>query len=276
MKKAALFWSGTLLLACLTLAHLSAAQAVANKQSVLSQARQSYYNLRTEGLTSFQCSVIPNWELLLQKERAENPEGVDEAIKTLSQLQFTVRMAPDNSVKLTHNELTGQTDQMMAALKQIYGGMEQMASGFFDTWKLFLLNAPFPEVSSQYQLEAAGPQYRLSYREDLADVVTTMGRDFAITSLKVTTPEFDSSIQPTFSKTPQGFLLNAYEATYNSQKAEEATELKVSMDYQDVQGVKMLQKLNLSGSYGGNPFAVELAFSNCQVTKKESTLAPGK
>ncbi len=256
-----------LLVGCVVSASLCFAQTVANKQSVLSQARQSYYNLRTEGLSTFACSITPNWELLLQKEREQNPEGVQTAINTLNQLHFNLSLGPDNAVKLTHNELTGQSPQMMDALKQIYGGMEQMASGFFDTWKLFMLSPPFPEVNSQYQLEAAGGQYRLSYREELADVVTTMGRDFAISNMKVTTPEFDSSIQPSFSTSPRGWLLTAYDATYNSQKPGDATQLKVSMKYQDVEGLKMPQKLNLSGTYGGNPFAVELTFSDCQVTK---------
>lgn len=268
MKRSLRFGLSSFLLAALVLPFLSSAQTVANKQSILSQARQSYYNLRTEGLDGFQCAVTPNWELLLQKERQQNPEGVDAAVKTLNQLQFSVSLGADNSVKLTHNELTGQSEQMMTALKQIYGGMEQMSSGFFDTWKLFLLNPPFPEVSSQYQLEAAGSLYRLSYREDLADVVTTMGRDFAISNLKVTTPEFDSSIQPSFTKTPKGFLLSDYDASYQSQKPDETTQLKVHMAYQEVQGLQMLQKLNLTGTYGGAPFAVELSFSDCKVTKK--------
>jgi hypothetical protein len=263
--KRAIFRLCFLLLVC----SIAFPQAIANKQSVLSQARQSYYNLRSEGLQSFTCSVSPNWGLLLEKERGQNSEAADAALRTLDQLHFTINLAADSSVKLTHNELAGQSTEMIAALKQIYGGMEQMASGFFDSWKLFMVNPPFPDVNSQYQLEAAGQQYRLTYREDLADVVTTMGRDFAINNLKITTPEFDSSIQPTFSKTPQGFLLSAYQASYKSQKAEETTDLKVSMDYQDVQGLKMPQKLNLTGAYGGSPFAMELTFSDCSVAKKQ-------
>jgi hypothetical protein len=255
-------------LGCAAVSSLVWAQAVANKQSVLSQARQSYYNLRTEGLVSFQCSLTPNWELLLQREVKDDPNSAEAAIKTLSQLHFTANLAADDSVKLTHNDLTGQSQQMMDALRQIYGGMEQMTSGFFDTWKLFMLNPPFPAVNSEYQLQAVGAQYQLSYREDLADVVTTMSRDFAISSLKVTTPDFDSSIQPSFTKTPKGFLFSAYEASYQSKKPEEATQLKVAIGYQEVNGLQMLQKLNLSGSYGGNPFAVELTFSDCQVNKK--------
>ncbi len=247
---------------------LSWAQDLGNKQAILSQARQSYYNLRNEGLASFQCSVTPNWENLLQNERKQNPEGADAAIKTLSQLRFVTSLAADNSVKLTHNELSGQNKEMMDALRQIYEGMEQMASGFFDTWKLFMVGPPFPEVNSQYQLEEVGPQYRLTYKEDNADVVTTMDHNFSIANLKVTSPQFDSSIQPTFTRTTKGLVLRGYNASYQSQKPEEATQLKVLIDYQEVGGFQMLQKLNLSGTYGGAPFSVELAFSDCQVKTK--------
>ena len=247
--------------------HLSG-QVIANKQAILSHARQSYYNLHNEGLAAFQCSVTPNWEKVLQNERKQNPAGADTAIKTLNQLHFTAGLAADNSVKLTHNDLTGQSQQMMEALRQIYEGMEQMTSGFFDTWKLFMLDSPFPEVKSEYQLEALGPQFRLTYKEGTADVATTMGRDFSITNLRVTTTDYDSSIQPLFIRTPKGLVLHAYEGSYQSQKPEEVTHLKVLIDYQEVQGFQMLEKLNLIGTYGGNAFALELLFSDCHVSKR--------
>ena len=267
-KLAALKLCLSLLLCGCAFSTLSSGQVVANKQQMLSQARGAYYNLRHEGLKSFECSVTPNWDLLLQNERKEDPKAADAAIQVLNQLEFTLNLGSDDSVKLTHNELTGQNEQMMAALKQIYGGMEQMASGFFDTWKLFMLRPPFPEVSGDYQLQARSPQYVLTYREDTTDVVTTMGRDFAISNMKITTPEFDSTIQPSFTRSPKGFLLSGYEADYASQKPEETTHLKVLMDYQPVDGFQMLHKLNLSGTYGGAAFAVELTFSGCKVTKK--------
>ena len=270
MKKPAIpaLWI-SLVVSFLVLPVFSSAQAIANRQAVLSQARRSYYNLRDEGLKSFQCGIKPNWEVLLEKERAQDPDSAASAIETLSRLQFTVDLSPDGTVKLTHNELTGQSEQMMAALKQIYGGMEQITSGFFDTWKLFMISSPFPEISSEYQLQAKGPQYLLTYRDGTADIVTTMARDFSISSLKVTAAESDSSVQPSFTKTAKGFLFTGYEASYQSQKPEESTHLKVQVEYQPVDGFQLVRKLNLSGSYGGAPFAVELAFSDCQVTKKQ-------
>ena len=101
-----------------------------------------------------------------------------------------------------------------------------------------------------------------------ADVTITMTKDFAITDLNVASPEFVSSIRPRFAKLPDGWLLNAYEASYRSAKPEEATELKVAVNYGAVNGLQTIQKLALGGTYGGSAFNVELAFADCNVTKR--------
>lgn len=251
------------------LAFSVAAQAPADRHATLTQARQAYYSLHNEGLASFTCSITPDWNMVLADARKQNPSGADAAIKILNQLHFTVTMGTDGTASVTHNELSGMTDEMNAALKQIYGGMEQMTTGFYDTWKLFVMDPPFPAVDSDYQIDPSGSGYRLSYTENQATkVVTSMDADFSISSMKVTNSAFDSTIQPRFIATPHGLLMTAYDASYNSQKPEEATILKVFIDYQDVQGVKLVKNLNLTGSYGGTPFAVNLALSDCQATRK--------
>src|SRR5215472_1123141 len=169
------------LLCSFSLPTLSSAQNVGNKQQIISQARQAYYNLRSEGLDGFQCSVTPNWEALLADQRKSDPKAADAAIETLSKLHFNAKLGADGKVKLTHNDIPGASKEMMDALRQIYTGMEQMASGFFDTWSQFMLHRPFPEVESEYQLQVQGPQYLLTYKDGaVTDVATTMSRDFAI------------------------------------------------------------------------------------------------
>ena len=107
------------------------------------------------------------------------------------------------------------------------------------------------------------------YKEGTADVVTVMDKDFVINSLTVTAPTFTSTIQPKFNKTPKGLLLTAYNATYGSGKPEETTLLNVQIGYQEVNGLQMIQRMDLLGSYGGTPFAVQVAMSGYQVTKKK-------
>jgi hypothetical protein len=246
----------------------SSPKPVINRKAVLGAATRSYYNLRNQGLVSFQCEITPDWNLLLQDQRKQNPAAADSAIGILNQLHFIVNLAADDSVKITHNELTGQNPQIMSALAQIYDGMEQMTSGFFDNWKLFMVNTPFPAVDSDYQLEDLGQRYRLTYKESGSDVTTSMGHDYQITNLQVTAKDYDSAIQPTFSNDGSGYILSSYDATYTSQNAAEKTVLTVNMDYQQVRGLQLTRTLSLSGTYGGTPFAVKLTFSNYQVTKK--------
>jgi hypothetical protein len=253
------------------LALLFATAAVAQSpddRQTLNQARQAYYNLRTQGVSTFQCDVVPDWNLLLQDQRQSNPAAADTAIKVLNQLRFVVSVGADDKVTLTHNELTGQSQEMNTALTQIYGGMEQMTSGFFDTWKLFMVNRPFPETQSQFQLQPLGALYSLHYVENSSDVVTTMSKDFAINQLTVTTSAFHSSIHPIFTKSVNGYLLSGYDADYDSGKPEELTRLNVLVDYQSVNGIEMLQKLDLKGAYGGAKFDVALGFQGCQIVKK--------
>jgi hypothetical protein len=256
-----------LVLAVLLLATVAVAQSADDRQ-ILTQATQAYYSLRAQGVSTFQCELTPDWNLLLQDQRQQNPAAADTAIKILSQLHFVVNFKADGSVTITHNELTGQSQEMNNALTQIYGGMEQMTSGFFDTWKLFMVNTPFPEAQSQYHLETVGALYSLHYKENLSDVYTTMSKDFAISQLSVTTAEFRSHISPKFTKSVNGFVLSGYDADYDSAKPEESTRLSVALGYQLLNGIEMLQKLELKGTYGGTPFAVQLSFQGCQVTKK--------
>jgi len=91
--------------------------------------------------------------------------------------------------------------------------------------------------------------------------------------LKVTTPEFDSVIHPEFTRTPKGLVLRAYTATYETKNPGEATRLNVLIGYQETDGIQMLRRLELSGSYGGANFAIDLAFSDCQVTRKPAITA---
>jgi hypothetical protein len=243
------------------------AQPVANPKQVITKARASYYSLADQGMAGFQCAVTPDWEKLLEGQRKQNPAAADEAIKTLNRLHFVFNV-DKGQVKITHNEVSGVSKEMSDALAQVYGGMEQMAMGFFDTWKLFMINGPLPAADSKYQLQSGGQVYLLNYVDGTADVATTMRRDFAISNLQVTTKEYDSAIQPSFTASPKGFVLNSYTASYKSQDPKETTQLVIFIDYQEVDRLQILKKLTLTGTYGGVPFAVDLAFSGCSVTRK--------
>jgi hypothetical protein len=256
------------LICCLLVAPSVSAQTAAAKKETVRQARQAYYNLRNEGLVEFQCSSWPNWEAMIADLRKTNPAAADEGLKTLNQIRFSVSLGPDGAVAVTHNDVPAGNDEMVKSLNQIYSGMEQTLTGFYQTASIFLLMPPFPEVDSEYQLEEQETQYRLLYKEGAADVVITMSKDLAITSLRIKTAEFDSTIETRFTKTAKGFLLARYVGDYQSKSSAESTHLNVRIDYLEASGLQLPQKVNLTGTYGGNPVAGEVSFSDYKVKKR--------
>jgi hypothetical protein len=249
---------------CVALFVLAAlpAQAV-DKDVVIRQARAAYYSLNAEGMQQFQCSITPNWEALLGDLRKTDSARADRAVQKLKELQFSATVPSQGAVKVKHNEISADNKQMADGLTQVYNGMEQMIVGFFQTWSVFVLSPGLPEVGSSFQLEEIPSGYRISYKDGAADVVTQLNKDFSISSTAVSSKEFESTVQPLFIQTAKGLLLSGYQAIYNGASAADKTELQVKVDYQQTDGLQLPKTLDLQGSYGGNPFKVEVAFTGC-------------
>jgi hypothetical protein len=247
-----------------------AAQAAdkSDKKQVIQRARASYYSLKANGLVEFQCNLAPDWSAVLQEQLKTDPTAANRAIQILGQLRFTVTVGTSGQAKITHTTITPTNAEMAKGLDQIYGGMEQMVSGFFDTWSPFMVTSPFPEADSVYQLDEQPNQWSLSYKEGPADVATSMTKDLAISALKVTTADFNSTLRPQFSPNSKGFLLAGYQAEYYGKSPAETTKLNVRIGYQEVSGLQLPRTLGLDGSYGGSPFQIAVTFSACKAATR--------
>ncbi len=112
---------------------VGATAGAADKKEVMQKAHSASYSLKSNGLVDVQCNLSPDWEALLSDTRKKDPANADRAIGTLRQLQFTVSLGTSGSAKVTHTTVTPTNEEMAKGLDQIYGGMEQMVSGFFET-----------------------------------------------------------------------------------------------------------------------------------------------
>jgi hypothetical protein len=242
------------------------APTAADKE-IVKEARLSYYSLKDQGLAKFECTIVPNWHLLLTEQKLD-AATVDRAVVLLNKIHFSVSLEAGGEARVTHNEVSAENAEVAKGLSQIYSGMEQMTTGFFQTWSAFSISPALPEIDGDYQLDKTAPEYRLSYKDGTADIVTLLNRDLAISSLKTTTSEFDSTITPQFKKTAKGLLMIGYQATYKGKSAADATELQIAIDYQAVDQLQLPQKLDLKGTYGGSAFHVEVTFSGCHATRR--------
>ncbi|HEX7286783.1 MAG TPA: hypothetical protein VF532_11420 [Candidatus Angelobacter sp.] len=218
-------------------------------------------------MKQFTCSMNPNWTALLKTQGVNDPKVLDPAAAKLSQLHFKVDVNGDGNAKISHNEIPAENDQVAEGLKQIYGGMEQMTTGFFQTWSVFVINPPLPDPDTPIELETTPNQYRIKYLEGATRVGVDMGKDYSVTSVHASTADFDSVIRPRFTASGKGLLMNGYDASYQGTGGKDKTELQVALEYQDVSGMKVPRKLELKGSYNGASFAVEVVFDGCTASK---------
>lgn len=250
------------------LAGAASAYGQVDRKEIVRQAHSSYYSLKSRGLAIFQCDLTPNWAAVLEDLHKTDPQAADRAVAKLSQLRFTVSMSTSGPAKVTHTTVAAENAKMAEGLDQVYTGMEQMITGFFDTWSPFMITSPFPDADSAYELADRSDGWILSYKDGASNVETTMGKDLLIRELKVNAPQFSSSLRPQFARSPQGFMLSGYDADYRGQSLGDNTRAQVGIAYQMVNGFQLPQKLNVSGTYRETSFKVEVVFSACQVTRQ--------
>lgn len=241
-------------------------------REIIRKARAAYYNLKSRGLAGFEANVQPNWKLVLKDQYAANAPGADAAVKILNGIKFTASLDSAGALKVTHEAtIAAPNEKAAAGLTQVFGGMEQALTGFFDTWSPFMLFSPFPESNGSFRLQDVDGQYRIFYKEDGVDIVTAMTKDFYISETKTSTAEFTSSLKPKFKKIPQGLILVGYDADYEGTGGTDVTKLSVIVEYQEIDGLQLLTKLNLAGSFQATPgdpksaFEVELVFNQYKV-----------
>jgi hypothetical protein len=238
----------------------------ATRKQIVEQGRKSYYSLRDLGLDEFQSAIRPNWEKVLRDQNVTDAAQLQAALKLLNGLHFTMVLDKDGKVTVNHQTDTKPpNDQVRQGFEDIYRGIDQAVSGFFATWSLFMLNPPFPEVESAYQLEDLGSQYRLSYKEGSSDIVTLMNKDLVISEIKVTSADFVSIVKPQIIKGAEGFLLTGYVGDYTPTSGSGVVHLAVTIDNARVNGLQLPANLIADTTLDKTPTHMELAFSGYQV-----------
>ena len=144
------------------------------RKEVMRQARESYGGLKGQGLTEFQFDVVPDWNTFYQVQ--EQGLGQDELLPALKQVHFHVVVGPDGASNISHQSDVAPANEGLATrMRQSISGMEQVITGFLQTWSGYAMGPPMPAVDSEYQIEDLGKTYRFTYKDGPGDVVLTLG-----------------------------------------------------------------------------------------------------
>jgi hypothetical protein len=237
------------------------------KEQIVSQANARYYSLTGKGGEMFQCHLTPDWHEIISGQLNIAPDVEARVIGVLNQIQFTLALAADGKMSLSHTDAQADNPEQANGLQQIYGGMEQMVSGFFGTWQMLMVTTPFPKQGSDYTLTAEPDAYSIDYRDSDVHTVLKMDKAYVISSVDMVTSAYKSRLEPQFSASPSGLVLTGYHATYDSGAEAEATDLTVHINNQSIGNAVLPGDMHLEGSYGGHAFAVTVRFSDCQVAR---------
>jgi hypothetical protein len=224
-------------------------------RDVLSQARGAYYSLGRKEFKGFTATIEPNWEVILAQ--TATPAN----LKIFRDVRFSMVVDASGAVTVSHEVgPNAAKPELQPIVNQIHHDIQRLVTSFFNTWRIFVVSSPFPETGNQTQLKSSSKQYHVSYQTQSGEVTITMNSDFLIKEWNLSGPTVRRTVKPQFQKTVDGFLLTGYQTLFEPVGNGIKTTMDVDIEYQDVNGIKVPQKVRLNGIYGSEPVEAELAF----------------
>ncbi|HKS08152.1 MAG TPA: hypothetical protein VJS13_01310 [Pyrinomonadaceae bacterium] len=230
-------------------------QTASTQHDVISRASVEYYSLARKGFKGFTATIEPNWEVILAQ--TATPAN----LKIFRDVRFTMVVDANGAITVTH-ELgpNASKPDLQPTVNRIHSDVQRLLTGFFSTWRLFVVGSPFPANEIQVKLEKSRNQYRLSYTTQAGDVTITTTGDLLIKEWNLSGPTLRRAVKPQFQKTLDGYLLTGYHGNFEPVGDGIKTTLDFKIEYQDFNGMKVPQKVRFNGMHGSEPVEAELVF----------------
>ena len=224
-------------------------------QVVLSSARSAYYSLARKGFNGFTATIEPNWEVILAQ--TATPAN----LKIFRDVRFSMVVDASGAVTVSHEVgPNASKPDLQPTVNRIHFDVQRLVTGFFNTWRIFVVSSPFPETENQIKVENTGKQRRISYTTQAGEVTITTTGELLIKEWNLSGPTVKRTVKPQFQKTPDGYLLTGYQGVFEPVGDGIKTILDFHIEYQDFNGMKVPQKVRFSGMHGSEPVEAELAF----------------
>jgi hypothetical protein len=242
-----------LIILALTVSVHSREQTVANQPDVVSRARSAYYTLAKKGFKGFTATVEPNWEVILAQ--TATPAN----LKIFRDVKFSIVVDENGAPTVTHDlGPNASKPNLEPTVNRIHSDVQRFVTGFFNTWRIFVVSSPIPET--EIRIENTGKLYRAFYTTQAGEVTLMMTGDYLISEWNLAGPTVKRTVKPQFQKTADGFLLTDYKQLFEPVGAGIKSTSELHIDYQDFNGLRVPQKVRLTGMYGSEPVEAELAF----------------
>src|ERR1051326_7906246 len=91
------------------------------RKMIVQRARAAYYSLRALGLDEYQSTIKPNWEQVLKGQGVTDSAQMQNALKLLNGIHFTMLLDKDGKVTVTHKtDIEPVDEQVRKGFNDIY------------------------------------------------------------------------------------------------------------------------------------------------------------
>ncbi|SJZ38943.1 hypothetical protein [Selenihalanaerobacter shriftii] len=230
-------------------------------QQILQKINYNYYSLRRLGLQKYNCTFTNNVIADLKKVITLQGRFDDSTKKAVNDLEFYLnydngKFGIDNSTYKS----TGNLNFDIGFKKMILGTKQSIIS-FISIWRGFVVEPVFEENSQKYDIKKTKDGYEITIHELKAEATALLNKELRITEVLITTDDTKLKIIPEFIITEQGLLLKGYQTHLNN----ESMQLNASINYQDVKGLKVLEKVRMESVMPDSRNSLTYNFYNYQL-----------
>jgi hypothetical protein len=237
----------------------------ADAKKVLEKANQTYYNLKAHGFAGFSCQASPDFDAAY-KDMTMDEAGRAQVLPAAKKIRFDLLVGPTGAALVSHQFAEAPPSEEIAdRIRKTASGMDQILSGFFQTWSSIMVNSPFGGADSDYRAEQLPNGHRLVTDSGKTQITLTMDHKFVLTLIEVKSPELAATLHPQFEAHEGGLVLQSYEATYQGNGSTQ--ELSVKIVYQDLDGLALPRGVEAVTITPQGRVDAPIHFTGCQVRK---------
>lgn len=226
------------------------------------QTLSRYYNVVEKGLKQFRCEVTSSFFEAVKTVALSNMAEDDPARATVASLRFYVAYHQGQDVVFEiHPAGVLEEGKLGNEISQAVDYTQSVVLGFFNMADIFALFPRVGMMAIDHFVEKSPQGYRITGKTR-ADFRIFLDNAHCAVKIEVMYGDMPIKIFPQFVSTDDGWLMKGYELDIGDGQ----NRYNVLVEYQEIEGVYLPQKISVSDLTGKGTEDIELTFSGFQAS----------
>jgi hypothetical protein len=218
----------------------------------LAKTSKLYYSSVKAGLTGFDCTVHPDWHtLFVSANKGGTIADDDPRMALLKTVKVAIHARMRGASTIDWVEATSPDkppdDSSTALLEGMHRTVEQTLEGFLQFWTPFMEVSIVPDSVEGLEITHTPTMHTIHAKQGDTELTEIFSSDLVLEQFNVNMNGMSIKFAPSYKPSPQGLLVQAFDAHIMSPGATPAQEqvMKVGIDYQSVDGLTIPGRLNM-------------------------------